>query len=123
MNEALKYLEKKYNVETRYFSARGKHLNFYIHCDYCVREHICCIHKDDMQQWRKSVSIPSFCNLSNTLLISIVVFPFFSWTPIKRDNIHDSSFLLEEGQCLKPVYWALFMTYPLAFFSLFQKGL
>ncbi|MBC2701964.1 MAG: flavodoxin family protein [ANME-2 cluster archaeon] len=48
VNEALKYLEEKYNVETRYFSARGKHLHFCIHCDYCIRERSGCIHKDDM---------------------------------------------------------------------------
>jgi len=27
VNEVLKYLEEKYNVQTHYFSARGKHLN------------------------------------------------------------------------------------------------
>jgi len=48
VNEALKYLEEKYGAETRYFSARGKHLNFCIHCDYCIRERSGCIHKDDM---------------------------------------------------------------------------
>ena len=48
VNEALKYLEEKYNVQTRYFPARGKHLNFCIHCDYCIRERSGCIHKDDM---------------------------------------------------------------------------
>jgi len=51
VNEALKYLEEKYEVETRYFSARGKHLNFCIHCDYCVRERSGCIHKDDMPEF------------------------------------------------------------------------
>ncbi|MBC2699128.1 MAG: flavodoxin family protein [ANME-2 cluster archaeon] len=51
VNEALKYLEEKYNVETRYFSARGKHLNFCIHCDYCIRERSGCIHKDDMPEF------------------------------------------------------------------------
>jgi len=48
VNEALKYLEEKYGAETRYFPARGKHLNFCIHCDYCIRERSGCIHKDDM---------------------------------------------------------------------------
>jgi len=48
VNEALKYLEEKYGAKTRYFPARGKHLNFCIHCDYCVRERSGCIHKDDM---------------------------------------------------------------------------
>ena len=51
VNEALKYLEEKYCVQTRYFSARGKHLNFCIHCDYCVRERSGCIHKDDMPEF------------------------------------------------------------------------
>jgi multimeric flavodoxin WrbA len=51
VNEALKYLEEKYNAETRYFSARGKHLNFCIHCDYCIRERSGCIHKDDMPEF------------------------------------------------------------------------
>ena len=51
VNEALKYLEEKYDVEIRYFPARGKHLNFCIHCDYCIRERSGCIHKDDMQEF------------------------------------------------------------------------
>ena len=51
VNEALKYLEEKYGAETRYFPARGKHLNFCIHCDYCIRERNGCIHKDDMQEF------------------------------------------------------------------------
>ena len=51
VNEALKYLEEKYDVEIRYFPARGKHLNFCIHCDYCIRERSGCIHKDDMPEF------------------------------------------------------------------------
>jgi multimeric flavodoxin WrbA len=51
LNEALKYLEEKYEVETRYFSAQGKQLKFCIHCDYCVRERSGCVHKDDMQEF------------------------------------------------------------------------
>ena len=51
VNEALKYLEEKYGTETRYFPARGKHLNFCIHCDYCIRERSGCIHKDDMPEF------------------------------------------------------------------------
>ena len=51
VNEALKYLEEKYGAETRYFPARGKHLNFCIHCDYCIRERSGCIHKDDMPEF------------------------------------------------------------------------
>ena len=51
VNEALKYLEEKYGAETRYFPARGKHLNFCIHCDHCIRDRSGCIHKDDMQKF------------------------------------------------------------------------
>ena len=47
----LKYLDEKYGAETRHFPARGKHLNFCIHCDYCVRERSGCIHKDDMPEF------------------------------------------------------------------------
>ncbi|WP_440952594.1 flavodoxin family protein [Methanococcoides sp. FTZ1] len=46
--EALKFAEEKYDVETDYFSARGKDLKFCIHCDHCVRTKQGCIHKDDM---------------------------------------------------------------------------
>lgn len=49
VNEALKYAAEKYDVETDYFSARGKKLNFCLHCDYCVREKQGCAQKDDMQ--------------------------------------------------------------------------
>ena len=50
VQEALKYAKEKYNVETGYFSAMGKKLNFCIHCDYCIREKKGCIHDDDMQE-------------------------------------------------------------------------
>ncbi len=49
VQEALRYAKEKYNVETEYFSAMGKKLNFCIHCDYCIREKKGCIHVDDMQ--------------------------------------------------------------------------
>ncbi|HJH32239.1 MAG TPA: flavodoxin family protein [Methanosarcinaceae archaeon] len=48
VNEALRFAEEKYSVETDYFSASGKTLKFCIHCDYCVRKKEGCIHKDDM---------------------------------------------------------------------------
>lgn len=48
VNLSLKYLEENFGVETRYFSTRGKQLNFCIHCDYCVKNRMGCIHKDDM---------------------------------------------------------------------------
>ncbi|MCD4783179.1 MAG: flavodoxin family protein, partial [Candidatus Eremiobacteraeota bacterium] len=51
VNEPLKYLEEKYGAETRYFPACGKHLNFCIHCDYCIQERSGCIHKDDMPEF------------------------------------------------------------------------
>ncbi len=50
VNEALRYAGEKYDVETDYFSARRKTLNFCLHCDYCVREKQGCVQKDDMQQ-------------------------------------------------------------------------
>ncbi len=50
VQEALKYAKEKYDVETEYFSAMGKELNFCIHCDYCIREKKGCIHNDDMQE-------------------------------------------------------------------------
>jgi multimeric flavodoxin WrbA len=51
VQESLKYLDEKYGVETRYFSARGKKLNFCIHCDFCVKNRIGCVHKDDMPEF------------------------------------------------------------------------
>jgi len=50
VRESLRYASEKYPVETEYFSAQGKKLNFCIHCDYCIREKSGCIHNDDMQQ-------------------------------------------------------------------------
>ena len=50
VQEALKFAKEKYNVETEYFSAMGKKMNFCIHCDYCIREKKGCIHKDDLQE-------------------------------------------------------------------------
>ncbi len=50
VQEALKYANEKYDVETSYFSAMGKKMNFCIHCDYCIREKKGCVHKDDMQE-------------------------------------------------------------------------
>ncbi|MCE8423711.1 MAG: flavodoxin family protein [Candidatus Methanoperedens sp.] len=49
VNEALHYAFLKYHVETEYFSAMGKNINFCIHCDYCIKNKKGCIHKDDMQ--------------------------------------------------------------------------
>lgn len=55
MQESLKYLEETYGVETRYFSVRGKKLNFCIHCDHCVKNRMGCIHKDDMLEFYENV--------------------------------------------------------------------
>lgn len=48
VNEALRYAQEKFNVETDYFSASGKDLKFCIHCDYCIHKKQGCIHKDDI---------------------------------------------------------------------------
>lgn len=48
VQEALKIAKEKYNAETYYFSAKGKKLEFCIHCDYCIRKKEGCIHKDDI---------------------------------------------------------------------------
>ncbi|MDO8724883.1 MAG: flavodoxin family protein [Candidatus Methanoperedens sp.] len=49
VREALEYAAKKYDAQTEYFSAMGKEINFCIHCDYCIKNKIGCVHKDDMQ--------------------------------------------------------------------------
>ncbi|MFY1111945.1 MAG: flavodoxin family protein [Methanosarcinaceae archaeon] len=48
VQEALRIAREKYNAETDYFSAKGKKLNFCIHCDFCVRKREGCVHKDDI---------------------------------------------------------------------------
>jgi multimeric flavodoxin WrbA len=45
---ALGYAEEKYQVETGFFSASKKTINFCIHCDFCVRKKQGCVHKDDI---------------------------------------------------------------------------
>ena len=49
IQEALRYAEEKWDANTRYFSVRGKKLNFCIHCDHCIREGSC-IHDDAMKE-------------------------------------------------------------------------
>jgi multimeric flavodoxin WrbA len=49
VQEALRYAHEKWGSETRYFSVRGKKINFCIHCDHCIREGSC-IHDDAMQE-------------------------------------------------------------------------
>ncbi len=61
IQEALKYGKEKHDVETEYFSAIGKKLNFCIHCDHCIREKKGCIFNDDMNyvydkmQWADAI--------------------------------------------------------------------
>ncbi len=50
VREALSYAADKYPVETSYFSAMGKKLNFCIHCDFCIKNRKGCVHNDDMQE-------------------------------------------------------------------------
>jgi len=38
IKEALRYAEEKWNAETRYFSVRGKKLNFCLHCDHGIKK-------------------------------------------------------------------------------------
>ncbi len=48
LKDALMLLEGQ-GFETRFFTVRGKHINFCTHCDYCL-EHKACVFKDDMQE-------------------------------------------------------------------------
>ncbi len=50
VREALSYAAEKFPVETSYFSAMGKKLNFCIHCDFCIKNRKGCVHNDDMQE-------------------------------------------------------------------------
>jgi multimeric flavodoxin WrbA len=54
VNYALDYLKEK-GCETRFFSTRGKAINFCIHCDFCVRERKGCVHKDALQEFYESM--------------------------------------------------------------------
>ena len=47
LKEALRMLAEQ-GFETRFFTVRGKSINFCIHCDHCL-EHKECVFKDDMQ--------------------------------------------------------------------------
>jgi multimeric flavodoxin WrbA len=47
---ALQRLEERHGLTTRYFSVRGKTIQFCIHCDYCIRKKKGCIHQDDLQE-------------------------------------------------------------------------
>jgi multimeric flavodoxin WrbA len=48
LKDALMLLEGQ-GFETRFFTVRGKGINFCIHCDYCL-EHKECVFKDDMEE-------------------------------------------------------------------------
>jgi multimeric flavodoxin WrbA len=48
LKDALMLLEDQ-GFETRFFTVRGKNINFCTHCDYCL-EHKDCVFKDDMQE-------------------------------------------------------------------------
>jgi multimeric flavodoxin WrbA len=48
LKEALQMLEEQ-GFETRFFTVRGKTINFCIHCDHCLT-HKECVFKDDMQE-------------------------------------------------------------------------
>ena len=50
VQEALKYLKSKYEIETEYFSVAGKEIKFCIHCDHCIRKKEGCVFKDDMRK-------------------------------------------------------------------------
>jgi multimeric flavodoxin WrbA len=48
LKDALMLLKGE-EFETRFFTVRGKNINFCTHCDYCL-EHKECVFKDDMQE-------------------------------------------------------------------------
>ncbi|KAF5434028.1 Multimeric flavodoxin WrbA [Candidatus Methanophagaceae archaeon] len=48
IKEALRYAKAKWNAETRYFSVRGKKLNFCLHCDHGIKKGSC-THDDTMK--------------------------------------------------------------------------
>jgi multimeric flavodoxin WrbA len=50
VNHALDILKEK-GCETRYFSARGKDIKFCIHCDYCIKNKMGCVHKDALLEF------------------------------------------------------------------------
>ena len=49
VREALRYVEEEWNAETRFFSVRGKKINFCLHCDNCIKKGSC-IHDDAMKE-------------------------------------------------------------------------
>jgi multimeric flavodoxin WrbA len=48
LKDALMMLSEQ-GFETRFFTVRGKHIEFCTHCDYCL-EHKECVFKDDMKE-------------------------------------------------------------------------
>ena len=48
VEEALRIAREEYGAETDYFSAKGKKLDFCVHCDFCIRTKEGCVHQDDI---------------------------------------------------------------------------
>ncbi len=48
VSHALEYASENYSASVEYFSAKGKTINFCIHCDYCIRKKEGCVFKDDL---------------------------------------------------------------------------
>jgi multimeric flavodoxin WrbA len=48
VQEALRLVREEYEMETDYFSAKGKVMRFCTHCDYCLKIKEGCVHKDDV---------------------------------------------------------------------------
>lgn len=47
---ALNYAFEKFGFDTKFWSVRNKEIKFCTHCNYCIREKIGCINKDDLQE-------------------------------------------------------------------------
>jgi multimeric flavodoxin WrbA len=50
VNEALDYARSRHDVQTDYFTVRGKAIGFCKHCDYCVRKKQGCVLDDSMTE-------------------------------------------------------------------------
>src|SRR6056297_1780827 len=55
VREALKEAEKIPEIETRYWTVRGKKIGYCVHCDACIRNKSMCIIKDDLQELEELV--------------------------------------------------------------------
>ncbi|HMK45860.1 MAG TPA: flavodoxin family protein [Methanocella sp.] len=54
INYALGLLNER-GCETRYFSVRGKEIKFCIHCDYCMKNKVGCVHKDALIEYYENM--------------------------------------------------------------------